>query len=147
MNVITTLREKQKAKQVKYDRKILRELSIETLKARVQEFFGSDRLSGEYSTDVLEEGCCDVAIEAFLLGANYSKFGYYGETIETARDRCRSEEKHLIDTLFNFILYWGKVGDNDIYNEGLYYRCEGFVAVWWKEGFEKGERRRKMRLH
>lgn len=147
MNVITTLREKQKTKQVKYDRKILRELSIETLKARVQEFLATDRVAGAHFNDVLEEACYDVAIEAFLLGANYSKFSSYGESRETVRYRCRNEEKHITDTLFNFILYWGKVGDNDIYNESLYYRCEGYVGAWWKEGFEKGEKRRKMRLH
>ncbi|CAH0347547.1 hypothetical protein BCI9360_03955 [Bacillus sp. CECT 9360] len=147
MNVITTLTEKQKAKQIKYDRKILRELSIDILKSRVQEFFGSDRVSGDYFTDVLEEASCDVAIEAFLLGANYSKFGYYGETMEEARNRSSKEEKHLSDTLFNFILYWGKVGDNDMQNESLYYRCEAYIGAWWKDGFEKGERRRKMRLH
>ncbi|RFU61445.1 DUF2521 family protein [Peribacillus glennii] len=147
MNVITTLREKQKAKQVKYDRKILRELSIETLKNRVQEFFGSDRIIGVSFSQVLEEACYDVAIEAFLLGANYSKFASYGESMEMARNRSSKEEKHLTDTLFNFILYWGKAGDNDIYNESLYYRCEGYVGSWWEEGFEKGDRRRKMRLH
>lgn len=147
MNVITTLKEKQKAKQVKHDRKILRELSIETLKGRVQEFFAADRVVGAYFNDVLEEACYDVAIEAFLLGANYSKFSSYGEPMETARNRCHKEEKHLTDTLFNFILYWGKVGDDDIYNESLYYRCEAYVGAWWKEGFEKGEKRRKMRLH
>ncbi|MDQ0220608.1 DUF2521 family protein [Peribacillus cavernae] len=147
MNVITTLREKQKEKQIKYDRKILRELSIETLKNRVKEFFSSDGMNGPYFMDVLEESCFDVAIEAFLLGANYSKFGHYGESVETARYRCSIEEKHLTDTLFNFILYWGKVGDNDMYNESLYYRCEAYVGAWWLEGFEKGEKRRKMRLH
>ncbi|PLT35299.1 DUF2521 family protein [Bacillus sp. V5-8f] len=147
MNVITTLREKQKAKQVKYDRKILRELSIETLKGRVKECFGSDRIIGVSLSQVLEEACYDVAIEAFLLGANYSKFASYGESMDMARDRSSKEEKHLTDTLFNFLLYWGKAGDNDIYNESLYYRCEGYVGAWWKDGFEKGDRRRKMRLH
>jgi hypothetical protein len=147
MNVITTLRERQKAKQIKYDRNVLKELSVATLKKRVQEIFGNDRIIGMYFTDVLEEGCFDVAVEAFLLGANFSKFGYYGESMEAARRRCRREEKHLTDTLFNFILYWGKVGENDLYNESLYYRCESYVETWWKEGFQKGELRHKMRLH
>ena len=30
----------------------------------------------------IEEACYDVAIEAFLLGAKMSRFGYYGEDVE-----------------------------------------------------------------
>ncbi|WP_409303801.1 YbaK family protein [Peribacillus sp. SCS-155] len=147
MNVITTFRERQKAKQIKYDRTVLRELSIQSLKKRVHDYFENDNHHGIHFSQVVEEGCFDVAVEAYLLGANFSKFGYYGEPLEEARKRCHSQEKHLVDTLFNFILYWGKVIDDDVYNEGLYYRCEGYVGDWWKEGFQKGELRRKMRLH
>ncbi|MFD0051612.1 YbaK family protein [Actinomycetes bacterium NPDC127524] len=147
MNVITTLKERQREKQVKYERRLLRDLSIENMKKRVVEHFGSDKSIGIYFSDVLEEGCFDIAIEAFLLGARFSKFGYYGESEEMARSRCAQEEKHLIDTLFNFILYWGKVGDIDLYSEDLYYRCTAYVEVWWKDGFGKGEKRYKMRLH
>ncbi|PLS15576.1 DUF2521 domain-containing protein [Bacillus sp. M6-12] len=147
MNVITTLKEKRKEKQIKYERTVLKDISIGNMKKRVQEFFAEDRTLGVAFSQVLEEGCFDVAVEAYLLGAHFSKFGYYGEPIEAVKYRCLSQEKHLIDTLFNFILYWGKVGENDLYNESLYYRCEGFVETWWKEGYENGQRRYKMRLH
>lgn len=141
MNVIVNLQERQRAKQIKYERNMLRELSLEKMKIRFHTFFGKDYI------DVVEEGCIDVAIEAYLLGANYSKFGYYGESEDSVRSRCFSEEKHLIDTLFNFILYWGDYGASDSYQEGLYYSCEGYVGVWWREGFTAGEKRYKMRLH
>lgn len=55
----------------------------------------------------VEEACYDVALEAYLLGAKFSKFGYYGEDIDEVKKRCYKEEKHLIDTLFNFFTLLG----------------------------------------
>ncbi|WP_026693515.1 YbaK family protein [Peribacillus kribbensis] len=147
MNVITTLKEKQREKQVKYERKVLRELSIEQLKKRVQEQFGHNRLFSLSFSQVLEEGCYDVAIEAYLLGAHFSKFGYHGESMESVKERCQKDEKHLIDTLFNFLLYWGKAEAQDYISESLYYECERYVELWWLDGFEKGQKMYKMRLH
>ncbi|WP_110926037.1 DUF2521 family protein [Bacillus massiliglaciei] len=138
MTVIVGFKELRQERQVTFERKVLRELSLEALKERLKEYFGSGLL------DVMEEGCCDIAIEAFLLGASYSKFGYYGESEEKARARCWREEKQLIDSLFNFLLSWGPGMPDE---EGLFYRCEAFVSVWWKDGFKTGEKRFKMRLH
>ena len=101
MQLIVNLQERQRQKQIKYERKMLRELSLENMKGRFQQYFGEDHI------EIVEDGCIDVAIEAYLLRANYSKFGYYGESQDDARVRCFQEEKQLIDTLFNFILYWG----------------------------------------
>ncbi|MFB5284613.1 MULTISPECIES: DUF2521 family protein [Peribacillus] len=141
MNVIMDLQERQREKQIKYERRILRELSLEQVKTRFVQYFDKGYI------DVVEEGCLDIAIEAFLLGAHYSKFGYYGESEEEVRARCFQEKKHLVDTLFHFIRYWGKIGSNENFEEGLYYRCEGYVEAWWKDGFKTGEKRHKMKLH
>ncbi|AZV40896.1 hypothetical protein BAOM_0173 [Peribacillus asahii] len=141
VNVIMDLQERQREKQIKYERRILRELSLEQVKKRFVQYFDKGYI------DVVEEGCLDIAIEAFLLGAHYSKFGYYGESEEEVRARCFQEEKYLVDTLFHFIRYWGKIGSNENFEEGLYYRCEGYVEAWWKDGFKTGEKRHKMKLH
>lgn len=146
MNVITTFKEKRREKQIKYERSVLRDLSIKMLKERVQQYFGSTRIASSFVMNTgVEEGCYDVALEAYLLGAKYSKFGYYGENIDEVRIRCFQEEKHLIDTLYNFLLLWGN--EESGMSESLYYLCEQYVHVWWREGFEKGERRHKLRLH
>lgn len=147
MNVITTFKEKRRDKQIKYERSVLKELSVKTLKARVQQYFGSSNIASSFIMNSgIEEACYDVALEAYLLGAKFSKFGYYGESLEEARNRCFREEKHLIDTLYNFLLYWGN-GSEGIMSESLYYSCEGYIDVWWREGFDKGQRRHKLRLH
>jgi hypothetical protein len=117
------------------------------LKGRVQRFFGSTKFSqGLMLQSGIEEACYDVAIEAYLLGAKYSRFGHYGESMESIRKRCWTEEKHFADTLYNFLLYLGSL-DEGRYNESLYYLCEQYVGEWWIEGFKKGERRYKLRLH
>lgn len=147
MNVITTFKDKQREKQIKYERSVLKDLSINKLKERVKQYFGSSRIASSFVMNTgIEEACYDVALEAYLLGAKFSKFGYYGEGIEEVRNRCYFEEKHLIDTLYNFLLYWGN-GEEGTMSESLYYMCEQYINVWWREGFEKGERRHKLRLH
>lgn len=147
VTVITTFREKKREKQIKYERSVLKELSIHTLKERVQQYFGSTRIAQSFVMNSgVEEACYDVALEAFLLGAKYSRFGYYGEDVEMVRMRCYQEERHLVDTLFNFLLFWGN-GEEGVMSESLYYLCEQYIYVWWKEGFDKGQRRHKLRLH
>ncbi|KAB2329258.1 DUF2521 family protein [Cytobacillus depressus] len=147
MNVITTFVEKKRERQIKYEKSVLREISIKTLKEKVQQFFGSSRfVSGLLMNQGIEEACYDVAIEAYLLGAHFSRFGFYGESVEEVRFRCRHEDRHLVDTLYHFLLYWGN-GQEGVMSESLYYLCEEYVLFWWKEGFHNGERRHRLRLH
>ena len=147
MNVITTLQEKRQERQIKYERSVLKDLSINVLKERVQKYFGSFRLTSSLLMNSgIQEACYDVALESYLLGANLSKFGAHGESMADVKKRCHSEEKHLIDTLYNFFLYWSTVEDG-VLSESLYYLCEQYVDVWWMEGYEKGQRRHKLRLH
>ena len=108
MNVITTFAEKKRAKQLKYEKSVLRDISVKVLKERVQQYFGTSRITQSLIMNSgIEEACYDVGIEAFLLGANMSRFGFHGEEVEVVKMRCQQEEKHLIDTLYNFLLYWG----------------------------------------
>lgn len=147
MNVITSLKDKRREKQIKYERSVLKDLSIKMLKERVQQYFGSTRIASSFIMNTgIEEACYDVALEAYLLGAKFSKFGYHGENLDEVRTRCFKEEKHLIDTLYNFLLYWGN-GDEGAMSESLYYLSEQYVHVWWREGYEKGQMRHKLRLH
>lgn len=146
-NVITTFKEKRREKQLLYERKVLKDITPKVLKERFNTFLATQRSLGITFSQVLEEGCYDVAIEAYLLGARFCKFSFYGESVDQIKARCFHEEKHLIDTLFNFILYWGKISDFDMYNESLYYQCEQYVDNWWRDGFMKGAKRYKLRLH
>ncbi|MBS4179617.1 DUF2521 family protein [Lederbergia citrea] len=147
MIVVTTFEEKKREKQLTYERKLLRELSMVELKKSVLLHFAAARKSlNPWLDEGVEEACFDVAIEAFLTGGEFSRFTVHGETMEMAKRRCRSEIKHFTDTLYHFWLYWD-YGKETIRDESIYFSCEHFVDSWWKEGYIKGERRHKLRLH
>ncbi len=145
MNVITTFKEKKREKQINYERKMLREISLEKLKESINHNFGTYLRIKTPFVKAIEEGCMDIAIEAYLLGARYSKFGYYGESIESVKTRSYYDEKYLVDTIFEFITYWTNAEDR--VSESLYYTCEHYVDQWWQEGFSKGEKRYRLKLH
>ena len=76
MNDIISLKEKRHQRDLKYEKKMLRELSLTEINRAIEKFFGGILQKGKKS--IIEDGCIDFAIEAFLLGAKYSRFGYLG---------------------------------------------------------------------
>ncbi|MBO8178834.1 MAG: DUF2521 family protein [Bacillus sp. (in: Bacteria)] len=147
MAVIKTFSYKKREKELHHERMILRELSISMLRDRMQKYFRPFYFEcGRRLAPQLEEGCYDMAIEAYLLGAKYSRFGYYGESVTQVRHRCRRELKDIIDTLYNDWLYWGIRDHESLASESIYYACEQYIDSWWTEGFLKATRRRKLRL-
>ncbi|MGG1689352.1 DUF2521 family protein [Heyndrickxia ginsengihumi] len=146
MNDLISLASKRRERQIKYERKLLRELPVQALKKSIQSHFNFIRLNGgAWIQRSAEEGCGDLAIEFFLLGGHYSRFGFYGETIEQTKKRCAKELKELTDTLYNDWQLW--TDETGTMQESLYYTCEQFIDYWWTEGFKKAEKRRKLRLH
>ncbi|MGH1145505.1 DUF2521 family protein [Bacillus pseudomycoides] len=142
MNVIVSLQEKQKEKQLKYERKMLRELSLKTLRSNIRDAFDMKELHTQY-----EDYCIELGIESYLLGARYSKFGYYGESFFDVKYRALEEEQQLTEMLFQFLtsMTMREIESND--KELLYESCEQFISSWWREGYEKGERRYRLKLH
>lgn len=147
MKVVTTFAEKKREKQITNERRLLRELSLGHLKKSVLLHFSTVRKCvNPWLEDHLEEACFDVAIEAYLTGGEISRFTIYGETIDMAQNRCQDEILHYVDTLYHFWLYWD-FGKETLKDDHLHSACERFVHFWWAEGFEKGKRRYKLRLH
>nr|MBS9408462.1 DUF2521 family protein [Streptococcus oralis] len=54
MNVIVSLQEKQKEKQLKYERKMLRELSLKTLRSNIRDAFQMQELHRQYEDYCIE---------------------------------------------------------------------------------------------
>ncbi len=145
MNEIISLKQKRHQKELKYEKKMLRELSLAEIKAEIDTCFGG--FSNIVKKPVIEDGCVDFAIESFLLGAKYSKFGYLGESMNQANKRCQLEERQIIDEMFDYFLNFGKMNDQNISFDEIYIACEFYVHNWWKQGYLKGEKRYKLRLH
>jgi len=142
---IISLKQKRHQKELKYERKMLKELNLTEIKAKIDHCFRS--FEGKFKKTIIEDGCIDFAIEAFLLGAKYSRFGYYGESMQSANKRCQFEEKRLIDDFFDYLMNWGKIKEGELSIEELFIACEYFIHSWWEQGYTKGEKRYKLRLH
>ncbi|MDQ0233522.1 DUF2521 family protein [Metabacillus malikii] len=145
MNEIISIKQKRHQKDLIYEKKMLRELSLTEIQKRTDQYFSP--FINKNKKVVIEESCIDFAIEAFLLGAKYSRFGYYGEPIEVANERCKGEEKRLVNELFDYFTNWGRVHLSNLSFDELFIASEHFIHTFWKQGFIKGELRHKLRLH
>lgn len=147
MTVITSFTAKRREKQWKWERTILKEITLNHIHESVMSHFGSVKvMGGKPLQESVVEGCYDVAIEAYLLGAQFSHLIHRGEKHDAIEIKSISTRKHITDTLYNFWLYWAKIGDHGGMDESIYFVCEPFVDHWYKEGVEKGTRRLKLRL-
>ncbi|EIT84018.1 hypothetical protein A374_17214 [Fictibacillus macauensis ZFHKF-1] len=143
--VITNFREKQRSKKMDYERKVLRDLSLGQLRKEFQQIF---RPFFEYSLlyqQEIEDACIDIAIDAYLLGAAYSRFAYHGETLNDIRNRSSVQENELVESLFDYWQFW--CWGTEPMMESLQQCCQFYVERWWQEGYRNGEKRYKMRLH
>lgn len=143
-NVITVFKERQRHKRIEFERRVLTEVSLSELTEDIQEMFSpffSDAIL--YKGDV-ENVCIDIAIESYLLGAEYSKFSDHGEPMQKVQGRSFQLEKALIEALFDYWTFWKSSSG---YEDSLQIACDVFVSSWWKKGYEKGVMRRRLRLH
>jgi DNA phosphorothioation-dependent restriction protein DptG len=144
MNV-TVLSDKRREKQWKFERNILKNLSLKDLKANVEEHFKSVVPFHFLSHPFLLDPCMDMAIDAFLLGAEYSKFGYLGESEMQVKQRCDDDITEISHCIFNLLQGW--LIDSEYLLDSLQISTEAFVEHWWMKGFKEGEKRYRLRLH
>lgn len=143
MNVITTLEDRRRKKQWNFERKVLRKLSLTSIRSYIHIHFPLLFAEQKVGISYAEDACVDFAIDAYLLGAEFSRFGYYGENELSVRRRCQQEYDEHIDHLFNHLSGWVKnEQDND-----LRPLCEHFIRYWWEKGFQEGEKRYRMKLN
>lgn len=145
LNIITSFGEKQRYKQLEFERKVLRDLTFSDIEKAAESYFSPFIESAIGYQTPLEEVCIDYAVEAYLLGASYSRFGYYGESMEEVKERSREAERKLIDDLFDYWCYWSYA--DEMMLESVYLASEAYVGDWWRQGFDNGQKRYRLRLH
>lgn len=144
MNV-TVLSDKRREKQWKFERSILKNLSLKDLKINVEEHFKPVVPFHFLSHPFLIDPCMDMAIDAFLVGAEYGKFGYLGESEKQVKGRCDDDLTEISHCIFNLLQGW--LLDSDYLLDSLQISTEAFVDHWWTKGFREGEKRYRLRLH
>ncbi|MCM3762342.1 YbaK family protein [Alkalihalobacillus oceani] len=145
MTVVTTLAERRREKQWKFERSLLRKLSLKEIKASVETHFKTVVPFYFLSHPFLVDPCMDMAIDAYLLGAEYGRFGYLGETVEEVKQRCAEEMIDLTHAIFTLLQGW--LLDNEYVLDSLKVATESFVDTWWTHGFKEAERQYRLRLH
>ncbi|UCZ53408.1 YbaK family protein [Bacillus shivajii] len=145
MNVITSLGEKRRKKQWKFERSILRSLSIQTMKTDVFQTFFSQQFGESVGKLYLTDFCLDIGIDAYLLGSEFSRFGYYGDPPKKVKVRCQDELDAYIQQCVSQFQAWFHLDDNE--SDKVKEKCTAFLDKWWTTGFKEGEKRHRLRLH
>ena len=145
MDVVLNLGEKRRKKQWKFERSMLRSLSIHDMRRDVQQIFFSDRIGQSVGTLYLLDYCLDIGIDAYLMGSEYGRFGYYGETIEQVEKRCMEELQAYIEQTTSQFSAWYDLGVGE--EEKNRVKSTAFIRKWWKTGFLEGEKKFRLRLH
>ncbi|MFD2617417.1 DUF2521 family protein [Terrilactibacillus laevilacticus] len=145
MGEVMDFYDKYRHKQIDFERQNLQDVSLIKIQESIKNTFDGflEPLSSYMQTVV--DMCIDYAVESFLLGASYSRLGYYGVEMMNAFQRSREPFKMLVDDLYDFWIFWYYI--DNIKNEAIHKACESFLYYWWKEGFETALKRYRMRLH
>lgn len=143
--VVTDLNERRRKKQWKFERSMLRSLSIEKMRTDANQMLLSHLFGDVVSKMYLLDFCLDIGIDAYLLGSEYGKFGYDGETAEQAYLRCKDDVDLFIFQTANQFYVWFTLTEEE--QEQIYEKSKNFIFKWWKEGFIEGEKKYRLRLH
>lgn len=145
INTVLNLASFRKDKKIQYERDMLKDFSLETLGRHYRHLAKGLKCLPGCSLEPAEDHCYDIAVEAFLLGAAYSKFSRYGEPIEKIKERSQSEIRMLTNQLFHYLIQ--PVENVSAFIEDtLYYLSDEYVMIWWLEGYSKGKNRLKLRF-
>lgn len=143
MTIVTSLSERRQKKRWKFERIVLRKLSLSEVERSLRTYF-QPLLAFEFFLNVtmIERGL-DLAVEAYLLGAEYSRFAYFGEEESQVLKRCNEEMTNLYEQLEDSFLLW--LNDE---NERATYEIvvAQFIYYWWKKGYEEGDKSYRLRL-
>ncbi|MDQ0256040.1 hypothetical protein J2S74_003439 [Evansella vedderi] len=145
MNVVTDLGERRRKKQWKFERSMLRSLKIDDMRKDVHDQFFHNLIGQSVGKLYLVDYCLDIGIDAYLLGSEYGRFGYYGETAEQVQERCRGELNAYIEQTTGQFGAWFSLTEQE--KEIQREKCRAFILRWWKKGFQEGEKKYRLRLH
>jgi len=146
MGMIMNFHDKYRHKQLDFERKTLKELSIPEIETVMSDYFNpffQVVLEGYHS--IISDMCLDYAIESYLLGASYGRHGYYGEDVQSIYMRSEKLFKRLTDDFVDFWAFWHT--SDQIMLQGLYKACKDFLYYWWGEGLDNAIRLHRLRLH
>lgn len=142
MTVITNFFERKEKKRLMHEERALLELTLSDVAKSARKHFLPFADRSEYVRKELEETSIDAAIDAYLNGVFYSKFYDLGETAEQVAKRAQPEINEFIEMLYDYWMLWSEY---DYLSNELYKACQTFVERWWRIGFQKGIKLRRLK--
>ncbi len=144
MGIVMDFQERQRHKQMDFERRVLQDLSLEKIEASIRQRFNDYLAQVPSSAQTARDMCAEYALEAFLLGSSMGRFGFYGEDTENVFQRSMLPFEALHGDFFDFWLFWS-ASDPAAATE-LEEACDRYLYTWWQEGFEASLRRWRMKL-
>ncbi|MFA9556521.1 DUF2521 family protein [Evansella sp. AB-rgal1] len=145
MNVVTDLGERRRKKQWKFERSMLRTLSIDDMRKDVHDQFFHNLVGQSVGKLYLIDYCLDIGIDAYLLGSEYGRFGYFGESQERVQERCKEELETYIGQTTSQFSSWFSLTEEE--ERIQWEKSRVFILRWWNKGFQEGEKKFRLRLH
>ncbi|PAD13635.1 hypothetical protein CHH73_20185 [Shouchella clausii] len=145
MNVITTLTERRREKQWNFEKKMLRHISMKEMEKAIKEWMFPILPFQFQAYPFLIDQCLDMTIDAYLLGTEFGRFGYYGEPAQEVRKRCEEELTDLSHCLCATLTGWSK--EERAPTEALLAASDMLIGTWWEKGFREASKAYKLRLH
>ncbi|RYM04858.1 DUF2521 family protein [Sporolactobacillus sp. THM7-7] len=143
MGIVVDFQKKQRYKQLDFERRALRDLSLEKIEASIHHCFSQYMVLVPASDQTVRDMCAEYAMEAFLLGSSMARFGFYGEDMDRVfQQRSRNRMDEMAEDFCTFWLFWTQTRKYD----GLFHVCEQYLYTWWAEGFESSLRRWRLKM-
>lgn len=142
--IVTTLSERRRMKRWEFERGVLQSITLEELKHCAEAIFHNIVPFYFKTHPFLLDPCLDMGIDAYLIGAEYSRFGYLGESEERVYRRCEDELTELTYSLYTLLQGW--IEEDTFVVESLHVASITFINTWWRKGFNEGKRRHRLKL-
>ncbi|MBM7840859.1 hypothetical protein JOC54_004152 [Alkalihalobacillus xiaoxiensis] len=142
MGFVVSMMDKSREKKWNFERKMLRNINIRTMETNIKEWIRPVMPFHFQSYPFLMDQCLDMTIDAYLLGADFGRFGYYGEPVRQAKQRCFGELTELSHSLCAALSGWNQTDSP----EHMLIATDMLLDHWWEKGFLDSCKAHKLRL-
>ncbi|MFT8872693.1 MAG: DUF2521 family protein [Sporolactobacillus sp.] len=143
MSVVIDFQAKKSSKQMIFEKRALRDISVKKIELSIDDHF-SDLLLAVYpDSSVAKDMAAEYALEAYLCGAAAAPNGLHGDNKAAVRHRCERMLERCCDDFYSFWRFW--LYDFAV-SDTLEQTCRHYLDNWWEEGYDNVLKRLKLRL-
>ncbi|MGL4523471.1 MAG: DUF2521 family protein [Bacilli bacterium] len=143
MHDVVDINEKRREVQLRFERTMLKEIRFIDLKKDALEMLKQWDAIGGIEENQMFKLILERGVEAFLVGAQVSKFGTRGESKERCHDRVWIERLLLKNEII--VMIETLLGNEHLPSKMLA-AVEQFVDLWVSTGYEQGYRKYKLKM-